>query len=83
MTTYSGNCTDYVEIGSASISENLVQRVKRWARVQSLKVRMSKERQQLLEMSDSMLRDIGVTRTQAYEEAQRIDIPENRLKTLV
>jgi len=78
MTTYSGNCTDCVEIGTATLVESLVQRVQHWVRIQGLKTSVAKERQHLLEMSDSMLRDIGITREQALEEAQRVDLPENR-----
>ncbi len=79
MSTYSGNCTDCVEIGAAGVLDSLIQRVQYWVRMQGLKAHVAKERQHLLAMSDSMLRDIGITREQAQEEAQRVDIPENRL----
>jgi len=82
MTTYSGNCTDCVEIGTASAAESLLQRVLFWMKTQGLKASVTKERQHLLEMSDNMLRDIGISREQAQQEAQRVDIPENRLKAL-
>ena len=78
MTTYSGNCTDCAEIGTASVVESLVQHVQHWVRMQGLKAHVAKERQHLLEMSDSLLRDIGITREQALEEAQRVDVPETR-----
>ncbi len=80
MTTYSGNCTDCVEIGTPGMVESLIQRIQHWVRMQGLKASLLKERQQLLEMSDSMLRDIGIIREQAYAEAQCVDVPGNRLK---
>ena len=83
MTTYSGNCTDCVEMVASGAVDTFLHRVKRWSKMQALKLSVARERQHLLEMSDSMLNDVGLTRDQAYAESKRVDIPENRLKTLV
>lgn len=40
--------------------------------------RVRQERRQLLDMPEYLLKDIGITRAQAYEEAQRLDLPEAR-----
>jgi len=79
MTTYSGNCVDSGTIG---VFEGLFQQLQYWLKVQQLKAQVSKERKQLLEMSDAMLCDMGMTRTQVEQEAQRIDLPVSRLQAL-
>ena len=79
MTTYSGNCVDS---GTVGVFEGLFQQVQYWLKVQQLKAQVSQERKQLLEMSDAMLSDMGITRTQVKQEAQRLDLPETRLKAL-
>ena len=53
-----------------------------WLQVLELKFKIYRERQQLLIMSDLMLNDIGVTRTEANVEALSIDIPRQRMATL-
>lgn len=79
MTTYSGSC---VESGTVGVFEGLFQQLQYWLKVQQLKAQVSKERMQLLEMSDAMLCDMGITRTQVKQEAQRQGLPETRLKAL-
>jgi len=46
---------------------------------QLLKVRIHHERRQLLSMSEAMLKDLGISRATAEQEAQRTDIPASRL----
>jgi len=79
MTTYSGNCVDS---GIVGVFEGLFLQLQYWSKVQQLKAQVSKERKQLLEMSDAMLSDMGITRTQVKQEAQRLDLPETRLIAL-
>ena len=80
MTTYSGNCSNYIDSADVSLLENLSQRVLNWLKVQAFKLEVSNERRQLLEMSDASLSDMGITRAQAEQEAKRIDLPSSRLE---
>jgi uncharacterized protein YjiS (DUF1127 family) len=82
MTTYSGNCSDSIDTSVAGVLESLYQRLDHWFKVQTLKLEISKERKQLLEMSEAGLSDMGITRSQAEQEAQRIDLPVSRLKIM-
>jgi uncharacterized protein YjiS (DUF1127 family) len=82
MTTFTQNCDQIVEQGSIGVFVKANQVLQNWFATQILKARINRERQELLAMSDTMLRDMGITRTQAVEEAQRIDLPEARLNVL-
>ncbi len=82
MSSYTGNCSDHVETGAAGLLESLYQRLDHWFKVQTLKLEISKERKQLLEMSEAMLSDMGITREQSEREAKRLDVPEMRLEVL-
>jgi uncharacterized protein YjiS (DUF1127 family) len=53
-----------------------------WLQVAELKIKVYRERQKLLLMSDLMLNDIGITRTQANAEALSSEIPAERLISL-
>jgi uncharacterized protein YjiS (DUF1127 family) len=53
-----------------------------WLQLLELKIKVYRERQQLLVMSDLMLDDIGVTRAAAQAEAQSAELPASRLKAL-
>ena len=53
-----------------------------WITILELKIRVYRERQQLLGLSDTMLNDLGITRAQAVAEALRSDFPHERLKAL-
>ena len=77
MATYSGNCIDS---GAVGVIEGLFERIQNWFKVQQLKVQVSRERQQLLEISEAGLSDMGITRSQAVQEARRIDLPSGRLQ---
>jgi uncharacterized protein YjiS (DUF1127 family) len=78
MTTCTQNCDPIVEEISISVFSRLNQILQQWFASQLLKARIYQERSQLLAMSDTMLRDMGITRAQAEEEARRIDLPEAR-----
>ena len=78
MTTCTQNCDPIVEERSIRVFSKLNQILQQWFASQLLKARINQERRQLLAMSDTMLRDMGITRAQAEEEAQRIDLPEAR-----
>lgn len=82
MTTYTQNCDQIVQQRSKKVFAILNQILQQWFKTQLLKVRINQERAQLLAMSDTMLQDMGITRAQAVEEAQRIDLPEARLNVL-
>ena len=79
MTTYTETCTQGIHGISVNKLSSLVQQLQRWARIQQLKFSVHRERQQLLEMSDAMLADLGITRSQAQEEARRVDLPVMRI----
>ena len=79
MNAYSETCSQRID-GMAG--DTLGQKLIRWAKIQQLKISMHRERQQLLEMSDAMLADLGITRDQAQEEARRVSLPEMRIELL-
>mgnify|MGYP003678886568 CR=1 FL=1 len=53
-----------------------------WLQIIELKIKLYRERQQLLVMSELMLSDIGITRDEANAEAQSTDIPQQRVSEL-
>ena len=79
MTTYTQNCTHSSTVSTGGILDSLAQLIRQWMGCQLLKIRIQQERKSLLSMSDEMLRDIGVSRADAEQEAQRMDLPETRL----
>jgi uncharacterized protein YjiS (DUF1127 family) len=82
MTTYTENYTQGIVGNLAEALGNFVQRLRHWARIQQLKNDVKQERQQLLEMSDAMLADLGVTWDQARGEARKVDLPVVRIEIL-
>ena len=82
MTTYTETCTQGIHGIPVNTLSSLVQRLQRWAKIQQLKYSVHRERQQLLEISDAMLADLGITRGQAQEEARRVDLPVMRIEVL-
>jgi uncharacterized protein YjiS (DUF1127 family) len=82
MTTYSENCSRNIAGSSAGAFDNLVGKFCYYMKIQLLKVRIHRERQQLLSMSTAMLNDLSITRAEAEQEARRTDLPPARLKTL-
>jgi uncharacterized protein YjiS (DUF1127 family) len=81
MTTYSANCSRNSIESSAGVFESLIAKVCQYMTNQLLKARIHQERRQLLSMSEAMLKDLGISRAEAELEAQRTDLPANRLKT--
>ena len=82
MTIYTETCNQEIHGISVNTLSSLVQRLQRWAKIQQLKYSVPRERQQLLEISDAMLADLGITRGQAQEEARRVDLPVMRIEVL-
>ena len=82
MTTYTENYTQGIVRNLFDALGNFVQRLRHWASIQQLKIDVKQERQQLLEMSDAMLSDLGITWDQAREEARKVDLPVVRIKIL-
>lgn len=82
MTTLSRNYSDCIESGSIGTQVGLYQQIQHWFKIMTLKLKVNRERQQLLEMSDEMLADLGITQAQANSEAQRNDLPVERLNVL-
>lgn len=81
MTALSENYSHCIEENSDWVHGHLFQ-LQHWFRKLDLKVKVNRERQQLLEMSDTMLGDMGITRAQANVEAHRNDLPVERLIVL-
>ena len=81
MTAFSKNYHHCIEGNSDWVQDSLIQ-LQHWFKKLDLKVKVNRERQQLLEMSDAMLGDMGITRAQANVEAHRDDLPAERLITL-
>lgn len=79
MTTYSENCSRSLAGESAGALDTLLEKFCIWMNNQLLKVRIQHERRQLLSMSEAMLKDLGISRATAEQEAQRNDVPVNRL----
>ena len=82
MTTYTENYTQGKVGNIVDALGNFVQGLRHWARIQQLKNDVKQERQQLLEMSDAMLSDLGITWDQAREEARKVDLPVVRIEIL-
>ncbi|MCP4387215.1 MAG: DUF1127 domain-containing protein [Gammaproteobacteria bacterium] len=78
MTTYTENCSRSIAGHPAGVLEILTQIFRQWMKNQRIKSQVAQERLQLLEMSDGMLQDIGVSRAQAETEARQIDLPIRR-----
>lgn len=63
-----------------STLERLLREVHDRLRRESLRRELERERRQLLEMSDAMLADLGISHGEARAEARRTDIPADRLR---
>lgn len=72
------HCTRTDTRGGASTLDRWLEALRDWSSEQVLRARIRRERQQLLEMPDTMLRDLGITRHDAEAEARRDDIPASR-----
>lgn len=82
MTICTENCSQGIAGTSFTQPRSLGKLLLQSFQIEKLKAVVGRERQQLLEMSDDMLKDIGVTRARAIEEAHRSDLPANRLANL-
>ncbi len=82
MTTYTENYTQGIVGNLVEALGKFVQRARHWVRIRQLKIDVKQERQQLLEMSDAMLGDLGITWDQAKEEARKVDLPVGRIEIL-
>lgn len=79
MTTYTESCSRSIAGHPAGALDILTQIFRQWVKNQQFKFRVALERRQLLEMSDEMLKDIGISRAQAEAEALRSDLPSSRI----
>ena len=80
MTTYSQTCSHSITTGNSRAFDQLVHLCREYFHKLMLKSTIKAERQQLMEMSDAMLSDIGIDRVEAIQEAIRTDIPVARLE---
>ncbi|WP_020397136.1 DUF1127 domain-containing protein [Thiolinea disciformis] len=73
-----------VELGEFLQLRSLLVHYKKWADLYALKVQVAKERKDLADLPDSILKDIGVHRAEAELESQRRfdDVPASRLNRL-
>lgn len=78
MTNCTQNCSGSIAANHVGIVDTLAQVVRHWMQEQQLKASIRRERISLLTMSDAMLKDIGISRIEAQQEAQRNDIPARR-----
>lgn len=79
MTTYSENCSRNSIESSVGVFDSLLEKICHYMNNQLLKFRIQQERRQLLSMSEVMLKDLGISRADAEQEAQRTDLPVKRL----
>jgi uncharacterized protein YjiS (DUF1127 family) len=78
MTTLSNKCTHSVGQNVHHTQNGLYDMLAQWFETQALKIAVKQERQQLLSLSDTMLKDLGITREAAVIESARQDLPINR-----
>ncbi len=78
MTNCTQNCSASIATHQVGIFDALTQVARQWIMDQQLRISIKRERASLLTMSDAMLKDIGIDRAEAEQEAQRSDIPVNR-----
>ncbi len=79
MTTYTENCSHSIAAQPDGLLQTLARAFRQWMRTQQLEFRLAQERQQLSELSEATLMDLGISQADAQAEAKRIDIPESRL----
>jgi uncharacterized protein YjiS (DUF1127 family) len=82
MTILSTNYSQCIERNSSNVQGGLYLMLRHWFKTLELKEKVNQERRQLLEMTDAMLSDIGITRAQANAEANRVDLPAERINAL-
>lgn len=79
MTTYTQICSRSIAGHPAGVLAILNQSFRQWMKNQQLRFQVAQERRHLLQMSDAMLQDIGVSRIQAETEAMRTELPIGRM----
>lgn len=78
MTYATRECTRSLPRADGGPFERLLEALRQWTSQQVLHARIRRERQQLRAMSDTMLKDLGITRGDALAEARRRDVPASR-----
>jgi len=81
MTNYSTICSRNIAGSSVGAFDTLLEKLCFYLKNQFLKARIRQERWQLSSMSEAMLKDLGISRADAEQEARRTDLPAARLKT--
>ena len=82
MTTYTEKCSRSIVEHPAAALDILIQLFRQWMKNQQLRFQVAQERRQLMEMSDSMLQDLGISHAQAQAEAMQSELPAARLQSL-
>jgi uncharacterized protein YjiS (DUF1127 family) len=82
MTTFTDNYDERLAQELLRKQGVLKQIFLQWLQVLELKIKVYRERQQLLAMSDIRLNDLGITRAEAVAEGSRSEIPLARLDAL-
>lgn len=80
MTAYTEHCSRSLVASPAGALESLSRSIRCWFEYQQLKRQVAKERRQLLTLTDSELKDLGITRDKAELEARRRDLPSLRIR---
>ena len=80
MTAYTEHCSRSPATSPVGALEYLTRQFLCWIRYQQLKFQVAQERRQLLALTDTELKDLGITRHEAELEARRSDIPPKRLR---
>lgn len=83
MTICTENCSQGIVETSFGLFRNIGQVLQHSFEIKKLKADVARERRQLLQASDDMLKDMGITRAQAKEESERVDLPRIRLINLL
>lgn len=82
MTTYTEKCSRSIVEHPAAALDILTQLFHQWMKNQQLRFQVAQERRLLMEMSDGMLQDLGISRAQAQAEAKQSELPVARLQSL-
>jgi uncharacterized protein YjiS (DUF1127 family) len=82
MTICIDNCNKLAGLDLPGTQESVKHIVFRWIAMQALKRQVYLERKQLMEMSEAMLKDMGLTHAEVAAEARRNDLPQERMATL-
>ena len=78
MTEYTAKCPATLAANPVGPIGSFTQTARQWLAEQRFKARIQRERATLLTLSDAQLRDIGLDRAAAEQEARRSDIPAGR-----